>query len=167
MTELSALHEAIKSAPRQFLVVAEPDVITGVKAYISDLHKGFIASNDTAAFDLPKMRETVKQAWLTSTQVSFCAKAYPTVPVGHKDAPVLSVLGGFLRNGYLHRCIREQGGAYGGGATQDSATASFRFYSYRDPRLTETLDDFHASITWLMSESHANEKMEQAVIGGG
>lgn len=165
MTELSTLHEAIKSAPRQFLVVAETDVITDVKAYIFDLHKGFIVSNDTAAFDLPKMRETVKQAWLTSTQVSFCAKAYPTVPVGHKDAPVLSVLGGFLRNGYLHRCIREQGGAYGGGATQDSATASFRFYSYRDPRLTETLDDFDASIQWLMSEDHDEETLEQAVLG--
>ena len=24
------------------------------------------------------------------------------------------VLGGFLRNGFLHRAIREQGGAYGG-----------------------------------------------------
>ncbi len=165
MGELSQIHEAIKLASRQFLVVAEPDVIEGVAGYISGLHAGFVSQKGLPAFELPKIRETVKQAWLTSTQVNFCAKAYPTVPVGHSDAPALSVLGGFLRNGFLHRAIREQGGAYGGGATQDSATASFRFYSYRDPRLTETLEDFDASLEWLLSENHDEETLEQAVLG--
>jgi len=63
-----------------------------------------------------------------------------------KFAAALTVLGGVLRNGYLHRAIREQGGAYGGGATYDSDSAAFRFFSYRDPRLTETLADFDRSI---------------------
>ena len=36
--------------------------------------------------------------------------------------------------------IMEQ--AHGGGAGQDSGIAAFRFYSYRDPRLSETLADF-------------------------
>ncbi|WP_155764023.1 hypothetical protein [Piscirickettsia salmonis] len=38
-----------------------------------------------------------------------------TVPSGHADAPVLTIIGGILRNGFLHRAVREQGGAYGGG----------------------------------------------------
>ena len=75
------------------------------------------------------------------------------------------MLAGYLRNGFLHRTIRETGGAYGGGASQDSNSASFRFFSYRDPRLEETLDDFDASIDWLSSSSHENYQLEEAILG--
>jgi hypothetical protein len=77
----------------------------------------------------------------------------------------LTVLGEFLRNGYLHRVIREQGGAYGGGASQDSTSASFRFYSYRDPRLQQTLDDFDASLAWLLDTEHSAQSLEEAILG--
>ena len=50
----------------------------------------------------------------------------------HEDSAALVVLGNLLRNGFLHRAIREQGGAYGGGASQDSNSGAFRF------TLTET-----------------------------
>ena len=99
-----------------------------------------------------------------NTQVNFCARAYPTVPAAHPDAPVLSVLAAFLRNGYLHRTIREQGGAYGGGASHDSGIAAFRFYSYRDPRLLETLADFDASIEWLINADHEQLPLEEAIL---
>lgn len=75
------------------------------------------------------------------------------------------MLGGFLRNGYLHRTIREQGGAYGGGAQQDSNIGAFRFYSYRDPRLEETLSDFDKSIDWLLSKDHEFKAVEEAILG--
>ncbi|MCK5924135.1 MAG: insulinase family protein, partial [Methylococcales bacterium] len=91
-------------------------------------------------------------------------QAYPTVPATHADAAALTVLGPFLRNGYLHRAIRETGGAYGGGASQDADTASFRFYSYRDPRLTETLADFDASIDWLKTTQHNPRELEEAIL---
>jgi len=75
------------------------------------------------------------------------------------------VLGGFLRNGFLHRAIREQGGAYGGGASQDSANASFRFYSYRDPNHTATLDAFDQSIDWFLGQDHPWQQVEEAILG--
>lgn len=75
------------------------------------------------------------------------------------------MLATYLRNGYLHRCIREQGGAYGGGASQDSNIAAFRFYSYRDPRLKETLGDFDDAITWLLDNPISEEGLEQAILG--
>ena len=34
---------------------------------------------------------------------------------------------------YLHRAIREQGGAYGAGASQDSQTGAFRFFPIETP----------------------------------
>jgi Zn-dependent M16 (insulinase) family peptidase len=102
---------------------------------------------------------------LTNTQVNFCARAYPTVSEQHPDAAALVVLGGFLRNGFLHRAIREQGGAYGGGATQDSGVAAFRFYSYRDPRLAETLRDFDQAVLWMMERTHDSRSLEEAILG--
>ena len=75
------------------------------------------------------------------------------------------MLGGFLRNGYLHRAIREKGGAYGGGAGQDSVNGTFRFFSYRDPRLGETLDDFDQSLRWLQEEEHDAQDLEESILG--
>jgi hypothetical protein len=85
--------------------------------------------------------------------------------VEHEDSAALTVLGDFLRNGYLHRAIREKGGAYGSGAGQDSADATFRFFSYRDPRLAETLDDFDASVRWLLDTPQDPQKLEEAILG--
>ena len=120
---------------------------------------------DFSAFTVAPVQQQVRQAWLTNTQVNFCAKAYPTVPVEHPDSAPLSVLAGFLRNGYLHRAIREQGGAYGGGASHDSDNAAFRFFSYRDPRLGETLDDFDKAVRWLLDEKHEWRLVEEAILG--
>ena len=120
---------------------------------------------DFQSLALPQTRSQVRQLWTTNTQVNFCAKAFPTVSVEHPDAPALTVLGGFLRNGYLHRAIREQGGAYGGGASHDTDAASFQFYSYRDPRLAETLQDFDQSIDWLLNAKHQWRQVEEAILG--
>ena len=41
----------------------------------------------------------------------------------------------------------------------------FRFYSYRDPRSQETLDDFDASVNWLLESDHNNQSLEEAILG--
>ena len=120
---------------------------------------------DFSPFELPTTRLQTLQAWSTATQVNFCAKAFPTVPAGHADNAILHVLAGFLRNGFLHTAIREQGGAYGGGASQDPNSASFRFFSYRDPRLDDTLTDFDRSIDWLLNTQHPEYQLEEAILG--
>ena len=75
------------------------------------------------------------------------------------------MLGEVLRNGYLHRAVREQGGAYGGGAGQDNNNACFRFYSYRDPRSEETFADFSAAVDWALSDQLLDRHLEEAVLG--
>ena len=117
------------------------------------------------AFSLPEIKQKTAQMWIANTQVNFCARAYPTVTMDHPDAAALSVLGGFLRNGYLHTAIREQGGAYGGGASPDTNIAAFKFYSYRDPRLVETLADFNNAISWMLDNSHEDRLLEEAILG--
>jgi len=164
--KMKTLHERVLAAPSQVLLIGEAEHKDHYVETFSKQWQGFsAASSAPEAFVLPEVREQVKQVWTTSTQVNFCAKAYPTVPVEHVDSAALTVLGEFLKNGYLHRVIREQGGAYGGGASQDSACAAFRFYSYRDPRSQETLDDFDASLNWLLETDHNEQSLEEAILG--
>lgn len=167
MAQLSAIHQKLLQSPAQFLLICEHEEYSHCEQDLLKLwQKSHIKPvSDNVLLNMPAVQQTVKQAWLTSTQVSFCAKAYRTVPVDHADAAPLTVLGGFLRNGFLHRVIREQGGAYGGGASQDSANACFKFFSYRDPRLTETLDDFNKAIDWLLDTDHDPQALEEAILG--
>ena len=105
------------------------------------------------------------QAWLTSTQVNFCASVFPTVAESHKDGAALAVLAGVLRNGFLHGALREKGGAYGGGATHDAANGVFRFYSYRDPNLMKSFDAFEDSIKWLEHQPPSFKQVEESILG--
>ena len=105
------------------------------------------------------------QAWLTSTQVNFCASVFPTVAESHKDGAALAVLAGVLRNGFLHGALREKGGAYGGGATYDAANGVFRFHSYRDPNLMKSFDTFEDSIKWLEHQPPSFEQVEESILG--
>lgn len=164
--KFKTIHQHILSAPRQYLLVGEEQMLETFRAELGDLWASTeIQSPEDNVLNLAPIRSTTKQFWQTSTQVNFCAKAYSTVTVGHTDAAALTVLGGFLKNGYLHRAIREQGGAYGGGATQDNINACFKFYSYRDPRLGDTLSDFDQSIQWLINEKHEYQELEEAILG--
>ncbi|MEJ2106269.1 MAG: insulinase family protein [Acidiferrobacteraceae bacterium] len=161
--DFQRIHEILLRAGRQFLIVGEEERRSDFAAGLGAHWRA--ASGGLQAFSPAPIRETVREMWVTSTQVNFCAKAYPTVPIEHEDAAPLAVLGGFLRNGFLHRVIREQGGAYGGGAGHDPDNAVFRFFSYRDPRLAETLADFDRSLDWLQSNGHDGRQLEEAILG--
>lgn len=147
------------------LLVADPEHIETLCRDLQASWKDSSPSSQDGKLQLDGCRESQKVFWSTNAQVNFCAKSYPTVSVGHPDAAALTVLGGYLRNGFLHRAIREQGGAYGAGASQDSGLATFKFYSYRDPRIEGTLDDFDASVKWLLDADLSDEALEEAVLG--
>ena len=162
---LEALHDKVRKMPREFLLIGEQEQLQGMLDQSAQ-----VWGNPESPAPMPThtpvaLRENRREVWVTNTQVNFCAQAFATVPVNHPDAAALTVLGGFLRNGYLHTAIRKQGGAYGGGASQDSSIGAFRFYSYRDPRLLETVQDFSASIEWLLGQEHGFDALEQAILG--
>jgi Zn-dependent M16 (insulinase) family peptidase len=161
---LLQLHKKMLAQSSQILLVAEQERLADCTSSLQQLWSN-AANNESGIFSLPSAPRTVNQMWQTSTQVNFCSRAWPTVAMNHPDAAALTVLGGYLRNGFLHRAIREQGGAYGGGASQDSMLGAFRMYSYRDPRLSETLDDFDHAIQWLADTAPAAQAIEESILG--
>ena len=163
-SSLGAIQQKLASAGgRQLCTIADEPNIAGA-SLAAESAMSALSSSETSVWSSAPIREQRQEVWVTNTQVNFCARAYPTVPSGHPDAPILSVLGAFLRNGFLHRSIREQGGAYGGGASHDANIAAFRFFSYRDPRLADTLADFDASLEWLMNTHHDALSLEEAIL---
>ncbi|SDK13759.1 insulinase family protein [Microbulbifer yueqingensis] len=161
--KFQAIHRKILSAERQFLLVGEEEKLPDFTRALSTL--GNEAVGTSGIIDGPFEPRRVQELWLANSQVNFCSRAYATVPMQHPDAAPLAVLGGFLRNGFLHRTIREQGGAYGGGAGHDSNIGVFRFFSYRDPRMGETLQDFDDSLNWLADGTHQDAQVEEAILG--
>ena len=165
-SQLEAIHQSVLNQPRQYLLVSEKQRLDEFSQSMTDALasvRNQLWTDNTLAY-LPKMLPR-DHCWTASTQVSFCAKAFPTVAGSHPDAAALTLLGGILRNGYLHRAIREQGGAYGAGASQDSQSGAFRFFSYRDPRIDGTLEDFDTSIKWVLNQPIGSDKIEEAILG--
>ena len=165
LEKLEILHKIIIDGNKRILSISEPGTGQEVQQALEEHWSITQDFTNESKLALPQIRNSIAEAWTTATQVNFCAKAFPTVPSSHPDNATLHVLAGYLRNGFLHRTIREQGGAYGGGASQDSNSASFRFFSYRDPRLSETLKDFDASLDWLLKSNHGEQQLEEAILG--
>ena len=161
----SEIHQKLIAAPRKYMIIGEEEKLDSLVNDFEKIWTDEMSGQPFQAFATDTVDMAVKQMWVTNTQVNFCARAYKTVPMDHADAAPLSVLGGFLRNGFLHTAIREKGGAYGGGASHDTNIAAFRFYSYRDPRLNETLDDFDRAIEWMLGNKHEWRMVEEAILG--
>ncbi|MDP5071116.1 MAG: peptidase M16, partial [Congregibacter sp.] len=109
---LQQLHAKLQDADWEALIVAEPGRTDDLAREAADIWQT-LPHQGAEPLRLPMLRESRRECWVANSQVSFCAKAYATVPSGHADAAALTVLAGYLRNGFLHRAIREQGGAYG------------------------------------------------------
>lgn len=165
MPVLKSIHSKVISSPVRLLAMGDSQ---GLEVLKSSLDKNWVDetfTQETTPSALVVAPAEKQQLWTTNTQVNFVSRAFKTCLHTDPDAAPLTILASVLRNGYLHRAIREQGGAYGGGANQDNAGGVFRFYSYRDPRTMETLDDFTQSVEWFLSKTHGFEPIEEAILG--
>ncbi|KAG6444295.1 hypothetical protein O3G_MSEX003376 [Manduca sexta] len=116
-----------------------------------DEHKELNRINWTECKNMPKENRGLHIAM--NIPVHFCSKVVPTVAYTHPDYAKLRVLSRFLSSKYLHPIVREQNGAYGGGATL-SLDGTFNYYSYRDPNSRVTLDVFDQTADWLSKNTN-------------
>ncbi len=71
----------------------------------------------------------------------------------------------YLRTTWLWEKVRVLGGAYGAFCSYGRNSGLFTFGSYRDPNLTETLQNFRASAEFLQKKKLTNEEVDKSVIG--
>jgi len=104
------------------------------------------------------------EGWSTSSSVSFVASCFKTVRMEHEDAPALSLISKILRSMYLHREIREKGGAYGGFSMYKPENGLFCFASYRDPHIINTLKVFDNATSFITSGKFSNLDVKEAIL---
>jgi Zn-dependent M16 (insulinase) family peptidase len=121
-------------------------------------------TTDLAPLDIQPEEQVPYEGWSTSSAVSFVARTLATAPLGHPDAPPLAVLGKILRSLYLHREIREKGGAYGGFALYNPESGLFSLASYRDPHIVRTLEVFDGIVPFMHSDQVNAEDIKEAVL---
>ncbi|CAD8151074.1 unnamed protein product [Paramecium octaurelia] len=123
----------------------------GSSNYIQNLEQ-FINSirHKYPGFDMDPQPQYIEQfnekfgsvASLIPSQVNCSSRAFKIPYFTHEDTPAIQVLGDCISNSYLHREIREKGGAYGSGCSVRSIMGTFCLWSYRDPNLLNTFKIF-------------------------
>jgi Zn-dependent M16 (insulinase) family peptidase len=103
-------------------------------------------------------------AWSVNVPLAYVARVFRTVPYAHADAAPLLVLAKLLRANFLHREIREKGGAYGGLAGYNADGGLLSLLSYRDPHLLRTLEVYRQAIDWACVGEFSAEMMQEAIL---
>lgn len=105
-----------------------------------------------------------RDGWHTNTAVSFVGQSFNTVRITHEDSPGLAVISKILKSLYLHREIREKGGAYGGFAIYNTEEGIFSFGSYRDPHIKRTLDVYDRACEYIMDGDYTETDVKEAIL---
>lgn len=101
---------------------------------------------------------------LTASKVQYVVKGYDYKKLGFEYNGKMQVLNQVLSTDWLQNQVRVMGGAYGG-FSGFSSNGNVYFASYRDPNLSETIENFNNS-TRFLNEFNADDKtMTRFIIG--
>ncbi len=152
-------------------LIGEDPAISSASSAITSIQKGIeqrpaslTSSHGFVPPEIDVVDEIPREGWSTSSAVSFVASAFETVRLEHEDAPALSVISKILRSMYLHREVREKGGAYGGFAIYSLEDGIFYFGSYRDPHIVSTLKVYDGARNFIRSGNYSNEDIKEAIL---
>eukprot|EP01132_Coremiostelium_polycephalum_P002722 gene2722-3379_t len=148
----------------QCLITTEKDNIERATSSLGNFLKPFSFNNTPVTTHPIKSVDTSNPLnfFVIPATVNYISRTYLGVPYTDKDSVPLQVLSKVLSE-YLHKEIREKGGAYGGGVSLDRGNISF--YSYRDPNFEKTLNAFDESIQWSTQKDNiTTEYLENAQL---
>ncbi|NOX35382.1 MAG: peptidase M16 [Deltaproteobacteria bacterium] len=140
------------------IVIAENRIKSIHKHLSDDCERSFLTPDISFGQDLPY------EGWYTNTSISFVGQSFKTVRITHEDSPGLAVISKLLRALFLHREIREKGGAYGGFAIYNPEEGLFSFGSYRDPHIKRTLDVYKNACDFITNGDYCQTDVKEAIL---
>jgi Zn-dependent M16 (insulinase) family peptidase len=165
--DLGAIGKAVFTRHNfKMALIGEDAALSGALPNLTSVFNGFEEGSGDGFSD-PDIKldaQTIREGWSTSSAVSFVALSFETVRMEHEDSAALSVISKILRSMYLHREIREKGGAYGGFALYSPEDGLFSFASYRDPHIISTLNAFDNAAAFICSGNFSDEDVNEAVL---
>ncbi|NGX48933.1 MAG: hypothetical protein K940chlam5_00528 [Candidatus Anoxychlamydiales bacterium] len=164
--ELSALKEKVFCVNRADLVISSN----------GDFYKNLKENNFYSLLDLKfknsppfsknfEIEKIKSQPTFISSPVAFTASSYRAIGFLHEDSPSLLIASKLFGNKILHKKIREEGGAYGSGATYSPTIGLFSFFGYRDPHISSTLQAFKFAIEEISNGNFLDADIDEAKLG--
>jgi len=101
------------------------------------------------------------EGFIVPTQVNYVGKGAKIFETGESTTGSASVVSRYLRTSWLWDKVRVVGGAYGCANTFNPSTGVFKYTSYRDPNLLQTLKTYDETPSFL---SHTAKEMSQATL---
>jgi Zn-dependent M16 (insulinase) family peptidase len=147
-------------------VIGDAAALVQADKRIQAIHDN-LSNGSAKAFFTPKLDRDTRipyDGWTTNTAVSFVGQSFKTVRITHEDAPGLAVISKLLRSLFLHREIREKGGAYGGFAIYNTEEGIFSFGSFRDPHIKRTLDVYTDACQFIASGNYSATDVKEAIL---
>lgn len=168
--ELPKVMEKLQYLRKKILCVNTPHLVLSCDAEMYDKIKAH------KFYGLAELETTKEKKWksvyplepvepqgrVISAPVAFIGKVFPTVSYIHPHSPALHLASFLMDNLVLHTRIREQGGAYGGGAVSNAISGNFYFYSYRDPNIASTIESFNIAIQEIVEGNFDDEDLLEA-----
>ncbi len=167
--EAPALLANLKKIHKKLSKLDNPHLVLSCSKQIYDELKdnGFYGLKDIEAEPYTKWKgnyplsKVPSQGRIIASPVAFIGKVFPTVSYTHPDAPGLNLASFLFDNLTLHSKIREQGGAYGGGAVSNTMSGNFYFYSYRDPNVLSTIKAFEEAVRSIANGDFDETDLEE------
>ncbi|WP_053227928.1 insulinase family protein [Spirochaeta cellobiosiphila] len=117
--------------------------------------------------NIPPFEQSKKshEAWSVPATVGYVATAFNGPRLGQSNFAASVVISHLLRTGYLWENIRMRGGAYGASANASALEGIFAFATYRDPRITGSLETFKNGLESIANGEFSEKDLELAIIG--
>jgi Zn-dependent M16 (insulinase) family peptidase len=148
----------------QICVTTEEKNFDEMRTLFGDAFSSVKGGDGVSLEEVPAAGAIRHEARTIASQVAFNVKLHKTVTYSHEDAPALTVLSHFLMDNFMHRELREKGGAYGGFAIYDREKGFFFLCSNRDPNIVRTYEVFDAAAREAIKGDIDPEKLREAIL---
>jgi len=134
----------------------------GIEDMLNQDFDGFAKPKKSKVWKPERLVKTESQGRLISSPVAFSALALSHVPYNDPISPHFSLAASLMENCILHQKLREEGGAYGGGAGNYPLTGNFAFFSYRDPHINATKKAFFEAADKIAKGGFTKQDLSEA-----
>jgi presequence protease len=166
IAKLDAIRTSLfRAGAVRFIVTCEEGMVETYQTLLSGLVEALPVGGANGQVEKPKPLELAPEARTAPLPVAFNVRIFKTVRYTHPDAAALLVLSNYLRDTFLHRELREKGGAYGAYAQAGIASGTFYFGSYRDPNIIRTYDIYDQAVKWVTDQEIEAEALKEAILG--
>ncbi len=166
VSRLNAIRTTLfRKGSLHIVVTCEESMVGTMRELLAGLVDALPAGSGNGHAEKPQPLDPAAEARTAPVPVAFNVRTFKTVRYTHPDAPVLLVLANCLRDTFLHREIREKGGAYGAYAQASTGGGTFFLGSYRDPNIVRTYEVYDQASKWITDGEIEDDTLKEAIIG--